>query len=294
MSYHQQFLKDKVAIISGGSRGIGAETARKLAQNGCHVVITGKTAQTHPKLEGTIHSVAEECKSFGVEALPLICDVRDEKQITSVISQTIKQFGQIDILINSASAISLTNSYNTTTKQFDLMHEINVRGTYLMSRHAIPYLKLSDNAHIVNFAPPLTINANFFLHLGPYAMSKYGMSMCTLSMAQEYYHDDIAVNSLWPRTIIKTAATQNLNRPIPEKYMRKPSIMADAVLEIVSKPTRVCTGCFLIDDLVLTGAGVTDFDQYACEAGNPLIKDLFLPHDLPPPPEGVQLRDMGV
>lgn len=286
------FIKDKIAIISGSSRGIGAETAKRLAQNGCHVVITGKSKKPHPKLEGTILSVAEECEAYGVQALPLKCDVRDEENIDYVITQTMKKFGRIDYLINSASAISLKSSEHISTKEFDLMHQINVRGTYLMSRAAVPYLKMADNAHIVNFAPPIVLDAPYFQKFLPYTMSKYSMSMCSLGMAHEYYYDDIAVNSLWPRTLIKTAATENLKleTAIPDKYMRKPSIMADAVLETIIKPTRVATGCFLIDDLVLMGAGITDFDQYACMPGHPLIKDLFLPDDLLPPPEGVELK----
>jgi citronellol/citronellal dehydrogenase len=289
--YKYPSLKGKVAIISGGSRGIGAATAHALARNGCHVIILGKTDKPHPKLSGTIHSVAQECQElYRIETLALMCDIRNEADILNAVTNTMKKFGQIDILINSASAIQLSNTLETDSKKFDLMMNINIRGTYLMSQACVPFLKFSDNAHIVNFAPPLTMNAFYFNKHLAYTISKYGMSMCTLGMAHEFYHDNIGVNSLWPRTIIKTAAIENLGMDhIVDKVMRKPEIMADAVLEIVTKPAKVCSGSFLIDDLVLAAAGVTDFDQYACEAGNPLMKDLFLPHDLPPMPSGGRL-----
>ncbi|MFT6072867.1 MAG: citronellol/citronellal dehydrogenase [Alphaproteobacteria bacterium] len=288
----QKTLQDKVAIISGASRGIGAQTALTLAKHGCHVVITGKTSEPHPTLDGTIHTVAKQCQEFGVQALAIQCDVRNEDDINKVTMETAKKFGKIDILINSASAIYLHDTTKVTSKEFDLMHDINVRGTYLMSKSAASFLKLSDNGHIVNFAPPLALNAGYFHKHTAYTMSKYAMSMCTLGMSHEFYHDNIAVNSLWPRTVIKTAATDRLinNTKISDKYMRKATIMADAVMHIVTKPAKVCTGCFLIDDLVLMGAGVTDFDQYAHEGSTVLLQDLFLPHDLPPPPEGITLK----
>ncbi|MEM6603560.1 MAG: SDR family oxidoreductase [Pseudomonadota bacterium] len=288
-------VKDKVAIVSGSSRGIGKEVALKLAEEGCHVAILAKTDKPHPTLEGTIHMTAEAVQKNGVEALPIVCDIRYEEQIDKAINQIIAKFGRIDYVINNASAIYLTDTQETTAKQFDLMFGVNVRGTYLLSRAAIPFLKQSPNPHIVNFAPPLVIDAvNFYSHL-PYTMSKYGMSMCTIGMAHEFFHDNIAVNSLWPRTIVKTAALDRVGAgAISDKYARKPRIMADATYAILKKPSQAATGTFLIDDLVLQADGVKDFDQYACEAGHPLIADLFLPHDLAPPPAGVIVQSFNL
>ncbi len=280
-------LANKVAIISGASRGIGAATAIALAKNGCHVVIAGKTNTPNAKLEGTIHTTQKACDAYDVTAIAVKCDINYEADIDNLVTETIKTFGKIDILINAASISFLTDINDTSTEQFDMMYHVNVRGTYLMSKTCIPFLKLSGNGHIVNFAPPLVLNAQYFSKNLAYTMSKYNMSMCSLGMAHEFYHESVAVNSLWSRTLIKTAS---IDKTIPDKFMRKPTIMADAVIEIVSKPSKVCTGCFLIDDLVLAGAGITDFAQYAYDPKHPLLPNLFLPHDLPPLPTGVILH----
>ena len=280
-----QTLKDKVAIISGSSRGTGAATAIALAKNGCHVVITGRTDKPTTDHQSTIHSVVAQCQQYGVEAIAVKCDICNHADIDNVVSETIKTFGKIDILINAATEIYLTQTSMINAYTFDLMQQVNVRGTFLMSQACLPFLKLSGNAHIVNFSPPLTLNAQYFNQHSAYTISKYAMSMCTLAMAHDFYHDNIAVNSLWSRGMIRSETLLKLaNGKLSEKSMRKPTIMADAVVEIVTKPSKVCTGCFLIDDLVLMGAGVTDFDQYAIEVGHELMANLFLPHDLPPMP----------
>lgn len=276
-------LKNKVAIISTCHDDVGMQTALTLAQNGYHIVITGKN--------DTLLVLAEQCRQYGVEAIFIECDFRNDDDIHHVALETAKIFGKIDVLINASSVVYLTDTPKTDTQTLDLMQQFNMRGTYLMSQACIPFLEISGNGHIINFAPPLALNPHYFNnHLG-YTLSKYGMSMCTLGMAHEFYHNNIAINSLWPRTLIKTNSTsQKNNNTNIEKFMRKPTIIADAVLEIISKPSKVCTGCFLIDDLVLMGAGITDFDQYIYEQGHPLIANLFLPHDIPPPPAGVMLQ----
>lgn len=285
-------LKDKVAIISGSSRDIGAEIALKLAKNGCHVVITGRTVEnTLGNKISTIHTVAEQCRQYGVEALSVKCDMRHSEDIYNVVSETIKTFGKIDILVNVASEISLLDTTRLETDKYDLMQQVNIRGTYLMSQACIAYMRQSDNAHIVNLSPPLVLNAQYFNKYSAYATSKYAMSMYTLGMAHEFYHDNIAVNSLWSRGIIKTETMKRLlNNKFIDRFLWKPTIIADALIEIVTKPTKVCTGCFLIDDLVLMGAGVTNFDDYVHEKGSPIYANLFLPHDLPPPPQGITFQ----
>ena len=208
--------------------------------------------------------------------------------------EVIQHFGRIDYVVNNASAIYLSGTSKTTMKQFDLMFDVNVRGTYMLSRACIPYLKQSENAHIITFAPPLVMDASYFHSHVAYTMSKYGMSMCTLGMSHELYHEGIAVNSLWPRTAIYTAAMERIGAgAIPKEYMRKPEIMADAAYAILRKPNLVATGTFLIDDLVLQAEGVRNFDQYAYQAGHTLLQDLFLPHDLPPPPQGVSVKNVN-
>lgn len=278
----EKLLENKVAIISGSSRGIGAATAIALAKQGCHVVITGRTQTPTAEQASTIHTVAAQCQEYGVEALAVKCDIRHEEDIHHLLSETIKTFGKLDILINAASATYFTGTSYINPVTFNLLHDTNVKGTYFMSQACLPFLRVSGNAHILNLSPPLTLDASFFNVHAAYTMSKYGMSMCTLSMAHEYYHDNIAVNSLWSRYLI---ATDNLlklcNGQIKREFLRKPEIMADATVQIVTKPSKVHTGCFLIDDLVLMAAGVTDFDQYAVQAGNQLIPNMFLPNDLP-------------
>lgn len=287
-------VRDKVAIISGSSRGIGAETAIRLAKEGCHVVILGKTDAPHDTLKGTIHETAELAKLYGVEALPIACDIRDDEQISNVIDKVAGKFGQLDYLINNASAVYLHDTLKVTPKQYDLMMDVNVRGTYMLSKACIPLMKHSKNPHILTYSPPLVMDAQFFFSHGAYTMSKFGMSMTTLTMSHEFFHDNIAVNSLWPRTIIYTAAMERLGQgKIAKEYMRKPVIMADAAYAILKKPTQICSGTFMIDDLVLQAEGVTNFDQYSYMKGHTLLQDLFVPHDTPPPPQGVMVQNIN-
>ena len=285
----------KIAVISGASRGIGAKIAETLAKLGCHIAILAKTDTPHPTLGGTIHTTAETVRKAGTEALPLVCDMRSETDIMTAVDKIIAKFGHIDYLINNASAIFLGGTCETSMKQFDLMYQINVRGTYMLSRACIPFLRLSQNAHIVTFSPPLTMDATYFYPHLAYTLSKYAMSMCTLGMAHEFYHDNIAVNSLWPRTAIHTAATDHLCKgTISKDHMRKTDIMADAVHAILTKPAQACTGAFLIDDLVLMAEGVKNFDKYAYKPHTPLMQDLFLPYDLPAPPAGVTVQNFKI
>ncbi|KGP63917.1 short-chain dehydrogenase [Legionella norrlandica] len=267
----------KVIFITGGSRGIGREIALKFAANDkANIVIAAKTAEPHPKLEGTIYSVAKEIEKLGGKALPLMVDVRDEQQIQKAITKTLETFGQLDVLVNNASAISLTDTLNTPMKRYDLMHGVNVRATFACSQAAIPYLLESDNPHILTLSPPLNMDKTWFAHHLAYTMSKYGMSMCTLGLAEEFKEAGIAVNSLWPKT---TIATDAIRVHFPrELYMasRKPQIMADAAYWIVHQPSRSTTGNFFIDEDVLRQSGVTDFSVYAMDPNAQLYPDLFL------------------
>jgi citronellol/citronellal dehydrogenase len=278
----EKLLTNKVAIISGSSRGIGAATAVALARNGCHVVITGRTEIPTDNQNSTIHTVASQCREYDVEAIAIKCDITKEKDIVNVVTETIKKFGKLDILINAASEMYFTGTSYINENTFNLLHNTNVKGTYFMSQACLSFLKASGNGHILNFSPPLTLDATYFSTHCAYTISKYAMSMCTLSMAHEYYHDDIAVNSLWSRTFIASdTLLARTNGRLKQVAMRKPEIMADAAVHIVSKPTKVHSGCFLIDDLVLMSAGVTDFSVYAVEKGHELMRNIFLPHDLP-------------
>lgn len=266
----------KVLFITGGSRGIGREIALKFAAEKACIVIAAKTAQPHPKLEGTIYSVAEEIEAIGGKALPLMVDVRDEQQIQNAINQTIETFGQLDVLVNNASAISLTDTLHTPMKRYDLMQEVNARATYACSQAAIPHLLKSENPHILTLSPPLNMDKNWFAPHLAYTMSKYGMSMCTLGLAQEFKDAGIAVNSLWPRTTIATDAIR-VHFPT-EMYMasRKPQIIADAAHWIIHQSSRSLTGNFFIDEEVLRRAGITDFSSYAMDPNLELCTDLFL------------------
>lgn len=268
-------LAGRTLLITGGSRGIGLEIAKRAAADGANVAIAAKTAEPHPKLPGTIHTAAEEIESAGGRALPVQCDIRDEDEVEAAVEATVERFGGIDILVNNASAISLTPTLHTPMKRFDLMHEVNARGTFLCSRVALPHLLRSDNPHILTLAPPLNLDARWFAAHLAYTMSKYGMSMCVLGMAEEFREDGIAVNALWPRTIIRTA-TLNLLPGIDVSRCRTPEIVADAAHAILTRPARETTGNFFIDDEVLREEGVSDFERYAVEAGKPLLMDLFL------------------
>lgn len=279
-------LKDKVIFVSGGSRGIGLAIAKRAAQDGAKLALAAKTADPHPKLPGTIYTAAEEIAKAGGEALPLICDIRDEDNVREVVNQTVDHFGGIDICINNASAIQLTNTMDTEMKRYDLMHQINGRGTYLVSKYCIPHLKQSNNAHILNLAPPLDMKPKWFGPHLAYTMAKFTMSMCVLGMAEELKSDSIAVNGLWPRTAIATAAVKNvLGGEELMNISRTPEIMADAAYEIFNKDSSTFTGNFCIDDLVLYDSGIRDFSKYADVPFAELALDFFLPDDTPLPSE---------
>jgi citronellol/citronellal dehydrogenase len=270
-------MKGKTALITGGSRGIGKAIALRLAKEGVNIAIAAKTAEPHPKLEGTIFTAAEEIEKLGVKALALQCDIRHEEQIEAAVQKTVETFGGIDILVNNASAINLSPTLQTEPKRFDLMHDIQIRGTFFMCRAAIPWLKKSTNAHILNLSPPINLNPKWFAQHLAYTMSKYGMSMIILGLAEELKQDKIAANALWPRTTIATAAVQNLlGGDFLIQMSRTPEIVADAAFQILSKPSTECTGNFFIDEEVLAKAGITDLEKYAVNPGQKLMQDIFL------------------
>lgn len=273
-------LKGKTLFITGASRGIGKEIALRAARDGANIVIAAKTTEPHPKLSGTIYSAAEEVTAAGGNALPLMVDIREEAQVDEAMTKAVEHFGGIDILINNASAINLSGTLALDMKRFDLMHQINFRGTFLCSKKAIPHLKKSANPHVLNLSPPLSTNPRWFApHVG-YSMAKFGMSFCVLAMAEEFRRDGIAFNALWPRTTIATAAIQNqLGGEMALKHSRKPSIMADAAHAILIKNSREFTGNFCIDDEILKAMGVSNFKPYQVDetlAENQLLPDLFL------------------
>ena len=275
-------LKGKTLFITGGSRGIGLAIALRAAQDGANVVIAAKTAEPHAKLAGTIYTSAEEIEKAGGKALPILCDIRDEQQVNAAVQKTVDTFGGIDILVNNASAISLTGTLQTDMKKYDLMNGINARGTYMVGRACIPHLKKAANPHILTLSPPLDMSAKWFAPNVAYSIAKYGMSLCTLAWAQEFRKDGIAANALWPRTGIATAAIQMIGGDALMKQSRKPEIMADAAHVILCKPSREYTGNFAIDDLVLYEAGVRDFSHYAMVPGTTkFMPDFFVPDDTP-------------
>ncbi|XP_073907351.1 hydroxysteroid dehydrogenase-like protein 2 [Castor canadensis] len=261
-------------FITGASRGIGKAIALKAAKDGANIVIAAKTTQSHPKLPGTIYTAAEEIEAAGGKALPCIVDVRDEQQINNAVEKAVEKFGGIDILVNNASAISLTNTLETPTKRVDLMMNVNTRGTYLTSKACIPFLKKSKIAHILNLSPPLNLNPVWFKQHCAYTIAKYGMSMCVLGMAEEF-KGEIAVNALWPRTAIHTAAMDMLGGSGVENQCRKVDIIADAAYSIFKKP-KTFTGNFIIDENILKEEGIKNFDVYAITPGYPLLPDFFL------------------
>ncbi|GLH12398.1 Dehydrogenase/reductase SDR family protein 7-like [Gryllus bimaculatus] len=271
-------LAGQTIFITGASRGIGKALALKAAQDGANIVIAAKTAQPHPKLPGTIYTAAKEIEDAGGKALPCVVDVRDENQVTSAVENAVKKFGGIDILINNASAVSLTSTLDTDMKRYDLMQSINTRGTFLVSKTCIPFLKKSKNPHILNMSPPLNMKPLWFSSHCAYTIAKYGMSMCVLGMAAEFKEDGIAVNALWPRTAIDTAAMSMLAGRDAGSRFRKPDIVADAAYAILTKESRSITGQFLIDDEVLKAEGITDFTQYAVDPANAnnLFPDAFV------------------
>lgn len=272
-----QNLKDKTLFITGASRGIGKAIALKAAADGANIIIASKTVEPHPKLEGTIHTAAAEIEAAGGKALPIQTDIRDEQQIQNAIEKGSQHFGGIDILINNASAISLTGTLETTSKRYDLMDQVNARGTFLCSKHCLPYLKQSKHPHILVLAPPLTMQAKWFTNHMAYTISKYGMSMCVLGLSSEFADAGIAVNALWPKTLIFTSAMQLFGDALQiAKNCRKPEIVADAAYQILIQDPRSYTGHFFIDEDVLKEAGVTDFSSYAIDPSSPLIPDFFL------------------
>ena len=269
-------LAGKVLFITGGSRGIGREIALRAAKDGASIVIASKTSDPHPSLPGTIHTVAKEIEDAGGKALPLMVDVRDDNQVLEAIEKAAKTFGKIDCLINNASAINLSSTLTLPMKRFDLLFQVNMRATYLCSKACVPYLEKSDNPHILNLSPPLAMEPKWFKDHLAYTMSKYGMSMCTLGMSEEFRQKCIAVNSLWPKTLIATAAVEvNFPKNFYEAS-RKPSIVADAAYAIITSNSRELTGNFFIDEDLLRQRGVTEFDDYALCPGKQLMTDLYL------------------
>ena len=278
-------LAGKTLFITGASRGIGLAIALRAARDGANIAIAAKTATPHPKLEGTIYTAADEIERAGGKALPLMVDIRDEALVQDALAKTAARFGGIDIVVNNASAISLTPVAQTDMKRFDLMHQINARGTFVVSKLAIPYLEKAANPHIMMMSPPLDMKEKWFAPHTAYSMAKFGMSMVVLGLAGELRPLGIAVNALWPRTLIATAAVQNLLGGAEMMQRgRKPEIVADAAHAVFAKPSREFTGNFLIDDNFLAGNGVTDFERYRVDPAQPLAQDFFVPDDIPPPP----------
>lgn len=273
-------LKDKTLFITGASRGIGKAIALRAAADGANVAIAAKTVEPHPILPGTIYTAAEEIEAAGGRALPLAVDIRDEERVREAMAETDAKFGGIDILVNNASAISLTGTRDTPMKRFDLMWSVNARGTFLCSQGAIPYLERAANPHILNLAPPLEMAPKWFRRHTAYSMAKYGMSLCVLGMAAELAPVGIAVNALWPRTVIATAALRVLGGAISPANCRHPEILADAAHWIVCQDAGEVSGNFFIDEQVLERAGITDLEGYAVEPGRRLIADFFVPDDL--------------
>jgi citronellol/citronellal dehydrogenase len=277
-------LSGKTLFITGASRGIGLAIALRAARDGANVAVAAKTAQPHPKLAGTIYTAAEEIERAGGKALPLVVDVREEISVKEALDRTAATFGGIDIVVNNASAISLTPAVATDMKRFDLMHQINARGTFVTSKWAIPHLEKAANPHILMISPPLDMKEKWFAAHTAYTMAKFGMSLVVLGLAGELRAKGIAVNALWPRTVIATAAVKNLlGGDMMMRQSRKPEIMADAAYAIFNKPAREFTGRFLIDDTFLAENGVTDFDQFRVDPTQSLAQDFFVPADSAPP-----------
>ncbi len=270
-------LEGKTLFITGASRGIGKAIGLRAAKDGANVVIAAKTAEPHPKLDGTIYTAAEELVAAGGKALPLVVDIRFEDQIAAAVAKTVETYGGIDILVNNASAIMLTGTLQTPMKRYDLMHQVNARGTFACSQACLPHLLKAQNPHILNISPPLNMNPRWFKDHVAYTMAKYGMSMCVLGMAGEFARKGVGVNALWPRTSIATAAVQNLlGGDQMMKQSRTPEIMADAAYAILNRDAKACTGNFFIDDEVLREEGVEDLDQYAVDPSQELVTDFFL------------------
>lgn len=269
-------FKDKTVIISGGSRGVGLEIAKALGKDGANIAILAKTTEPHPTLPGTIYTAAEEIEAVGGKALPIVCDIRFEDQVQNAVDQAANEFGGIDICINNASAIHLTDTENTPMKRYDLMHNINVRGTFMFSQKCIPYLKNGNNPHILTLSPPIDIARKWFGITLAYTTAKYGMSLVAHGLAEELSKYGIASNCLWPRTSLDTAAVRNVIGAELIKGSRKPSIYADAAYAVLKRDSKECTGNFFLDQDVLEEEGVTDFDQYAIDPEATLVSDFFV------------------
>lgn len=285
MSAPGKSLAGRTLFITGASRGIGLAIALRAARDGANVAIAAKTTEPHPKLPGTIYTAAEEIKKAGGQALPLVVDVRDEEQVKAAVAQAAERFGGIDACINNASAINLAKTEDIDLKRFDLIQQINMRGTFVTSRACIPYLRRSAHPHILSLSPPLTMRADWFAQHLPYTMSKYGMSMVMFGLAEELREVGIACNALWPRTTIATAAVEfALGGDAMLRQSRNPEIMADAAYAILCRPARSFTGNFVLDDDVLAEEGVTDFDRYRNDPASALLSDIFVdPQALLPP-----------
>jgi citronellol/citronellal dehydrogenase len=277
-------LAGKTLFITGASRGIGLAIGLRAARDGANVAIAAKTSQPHPRLPGTVHTAAAEIEAAGGRALPLVVDVRDEASVAAGIEATVARFGGIDIVVNNASAIQLTPLAATDMKRFDLMHQVNTRGTLCVTKHAIPHLAKADNPHVLMLSPPLDLQEKWFAPFTPYAIAKYGMSLAVLGLAGELRPQGIAVNALWPRTTIATSAIRYVvGGDEMMRASRTPEIIADAAHAIFVKPARAFTGNFLIDDTFLAGEGVSDFDRYRVDPSQALMPDFFVPDDVPAP-----------
>jgi len=277
-------LQGKTLFITGASRGIGLAIALRAARDGANIAIAAKTAEPHPKLEGTVYTAAEDIEKAGGKALPLVCDIRSEDQAAQAVEKTVETFGGIDICVNNASAISPTKVVDTEMKRYDLMNQINARGTFLVSKLCIPHLAKAANPHILMLSPPLDMRSKWFAGSVAYSLAKFGMSICVLGMAEELKPEGIAVNALWPRTTIATAAVNNLlGGDALMRASRTPEILADAAYTVFTKPSREFTGNFLIDDTFLAANGVTDFDTYRMDPTQDLAPDFFVPDDIPAP-----------
>lgn len=287
-------LKGKTLFVTGASRGIGLAIASRAARDGANIAIAAKTSDPNPKLEGTIHSAAKEIEGAGGKALAITCDIRSEEDVERAVAQTVETFGGIDICVNNASAISLTPIGKTDIKRFDLMFGVNARGTFLVSKTCLPHLKKSENPHILTLSPPLDMKPEWFSGHVAYSIAKYGMSLCVLGLADELKRDGVAVNALWPRTTIATAAVRNiLGGDRLMRMSRSPEIVADAAYLVFQQPAKSFTGNFLIDDSYLHSAGgVTDFEGYRIDPSMPLAPDFFVPASSKPPP-GVQIARLS-
>ena len=271
-------LKNKTLFVSGASRGIGLAIAKRAAKDGANIILAAKTAEPHPKLPGTIYTAADEIIEEGGQALPVICDIRDEENVRDAVNKGLDHFGGIDICVNNASAIQLTGTLQTDMKRYDLMNQINARGTFLVSKVCLPHLLKSDNPHILNLSPPLDMDPKWFGPHVAYTMAKFGMSLCVLGMAEEFKEDGVAVNALWPRTAVATAAIKNaLGGDSIMNISRSPEIMADAAYVILTKDSKEFTGNFCIDDNILAENGETDFSKYADVPFDQLAPDFFVP-----------------